>query len=226
MKRATIIGMVIAVAGLSGVSVMYGGDVVDGIRFERAMSDIGRADEASAGAWPQKQETCFLCHGARGQSSNSWYPSLSGQPEAYVIEQLHAFADDRRRNPYMGPLARSLTDDQTEAMAAYFARQTPARNEAVQPDPALRQRGLALIRASSCQACHGVALMGKDKTPRLAGQGEGYLVNQLTAFKTGQRLDPTGPMNGIAAMLSTDDIRALANYIASVSPDGHAVGTQ
>lgn len=226
MKRATIIGVIIAVAGLSGVSAMYGRDLIDGIRFERAMGDIGRSDEANAGRWPQKQETCFFCHGARGQSFNSWYPSLSGQPEAYVIEQLHAFADDRRRNPYMGPLARSLTDDQTEAMAAYFARQTPARNEAARSNPALRQRGLALIRASSCQACHGMALMGKDKTPRLAGQGEGYLVNQLTAFKTGQRLDPTGPMNGIAAMLSADDIGALANYVASLSPDGRAVGTQ
>jgi cytochrome c553 len=225
MKRAIIIGVLIGVAGLSGVSAMYGRELIDGIPFERAMGDIGRADEANAGRWPQKQETCFFCHGARGQSLNSWYPSLAGQPEAYVIEQLHAFADDRRRNPYMGPLARSLTDDQTEAMAAYFARQTPARNEAVQPDPALRQRGLALIRAGTCQACHGMALMGKDKTPRLAGQGEGYLANQLTAFKTGQRLNPTGPMNGIAAMLSADDIRALANYIASLSPGGRADGT-
>ncbi|RDU95898.1 c-type cytochrome [Trinickia dinghuensis] len=226
MKRAIIIGAIVAIAGLSGVGALYGRDLLDGMQFEKAMGEIGKANEANAGSWPQPQETCFFCHGAHGQSSNSWYPSLSGQPEAYVIAQLHAFAEDKRRNPYMGPLARSLTDDQMEAMAAYFARQTPARNESVQADAALKQRGLALIRASSCQACHGIALMGKEKTPRLAGQGEGYLANQLAAFKTGQRLDPAGPMNGIASTLSTDDIRAVARYIASLSPDGHAVGTQ
>lgn len=226
MKRSIIIGAVVAIVGLSAVGMLEGRDLMDGMRFEKAMSDMGNANEANAGPWPQPQETCFFCHGARGQSSNSWYPSLSGQPEAYVIEQLHAFADDKRRNPYMEPLARSLTDDQTEAMAAYFARQTPTRNESVKPDPALMQRGLAVIRASSCQACHGVALLGKDKTPRLAGQGEGYLANQLTAFKTGQRLDPSGPMNGIAATLSADDIHAVASYIASRSPDGRAVGAQ
>ena len=226
MKRSIIIGAVAAIVGVSAVGALEGRDLIDGIRFERAMGDIGTANEANAGPWPQPQETCFFCHGERGQSSNSWYPSLSGQPEAYVIEQLRAFADDKRRNPYMGPLARSLNDDQTEAMAAYFARQTPTKNERVEADATLEQRGLAVVRASSCQACHGVALLGKDRTPRLAGQGEGYLENQLSAFKTGQRLDPNGPMNGIAAVLSANDIRAVARYIAGLSPDGRAIGTQ
>ena len=82
MKRAMIIGAVLAVAGMTGVGLLYGRDYLDGMRFETAMSAIGKADEANAGRWPQPQETCFFCHGPRGQSLNSWYPALSGQPQA------------------------------------------------------------------------------------------------------------------------------------------------
>ncbi|RQS02756.1 cytochrome c4 [Burkholderia sp. Bp9002] len=218
MKRATIIGAVLVLAGLAGAGALYGRDILDGMRFERAMSRIGAAERANAGPWPQPQEVCFSCHGTRGQSLNSWYPSLSGQPEAYLATQLRAFASDQRHNAYMGPLAKDLDDAHIKALAAYFARQTPTRNEDVPPDAALEKRGLALIEARSCQACHGATLMGKDSTPRLLGQGEAYLANQLAAFKAGERHDPSGAMNGIAATLSDDDVRALAHYLASVSP--------
>ncbi|MGU7771788.1 c-type cytochrome [Burkholderia sp. MR1-5-21] len=218
MKRAMIIGAVVAIAGLAGAGVLYGQDILDGMRFEKAMGQIGAADNANAGPWPQPQETCFFCHGARGQSLNSWYPALSGQPEPYIAAQLRAFASERRRNPYMGPLARDLDDGQIKVLAAYFARQTPTRNEDVAVDAALAKRGMAVIQTRSCQACHGETLLGKDQVPRLAGQGEAYLASQLAAFKTGERHDPTGAMNGVAATLSDDDVRAVARYLASVSP--------
>ncbi|MGU7778861.1 c-type cytochrome [Burkholderia sp. PU8-34] len=218
MRRAMIIGAVAAIAGLAGAGVLYGQDILDGMRFERAMSRIGAAGNANAGPWPQPQETCFFCHGARGQSLNSWYPALSGQPEPYLAAQLRAFASEQRHNPYMGPLARDLDDGQINGLAAYFAQQTPTRNEDVAVDAALAKRGMAVIKARSCQACHGETLLGKDQVPRLAGQGEAYLANQLAAFKTGERHDPTGAMNAMAATLSDDDVRAAAHYLASVSP--------
>ncbi|PCE30468.1 c-type cytochrome [Burkholderia ubonensis] len=218
MKRAMIIGAVVAVMGLVGAGVLYGRDILDGMRFEKAMSRIGEADRANAGPWPQPQETCFFCHGQHGQSLNAWYPALSGQPDAYLAAQLRAFARDARHNAYMGPLARDLDDAQINAMAAYFAKQTPTRNEAVPFDAALAKRGMELIQARSCQACHGATLMGKDQAPRLAGQGESYLATQLAAFKSGARHDPSGVMNGVAATLSDEDVRAAAHYLAGISP--------
>ncbi|AOK14755.1 cytochrome C [Burkholderia cepacia] len=223
MKRGMIIGAVVAIVALAGAGALHGRDILDGMRFEKAMAAIGEADKANGDAWPQPQETCFFCHGARGQSFNSWYPSLSGQPEAYLAAQLRAFASEQRHNPYMGPLARDLDDGQVKTLAAYFARQTPTRNEDVPADAALDKRGMALIQSRSCQACHGATLMGRDQAPRLAGQGEIYLATQLAAFKTGERRDPTGAMNGLAATLSGDDIRAVAHYLASASP-GQADG--
>ncbi|KVL55215.1 cytochrome C [Burkholderia territorii] len=220
MKRAWMIGTALVIAGVATAGTLYGPDLVDGMRYGKAMTAIGGADTANGGAWPQPQETCAFCHGTHGQSRNAWYPSLSGQPAGYIAAQLRAFASDTRRNAYMGPLARELDDAKIDALATYFARQAPARNEAVPADDALAQRGMALVTAQSCQACHGAALTGKDHMPRLAGQGERYLEAQLAAFRSGQRRDPTGAMNGVSATLSGDDTRAIAHYLASLLPDG------
>ncbi|WP_322082564.1 c-type cytochrome [Burkholderia sp. BCC1972] len=224
MKRTWMIGAVLGLVLAGGVAagVLYGPDLVDGMRYQKAMAAIGEADKANGGAWPQPQETCFFCHGAHGQSQNASYPSLSGQPATYIAAQLRAFATDQRRNAYMGPLSRELDDAKIAALATYFARQAPARNEAVPTDAALDKRGLALVEARSCRACHGAALTGKDPAPRLAGQGQLYLETQLAAFRSGERHDPTGAMNALAATLSGDDTRAVAHYLAGLSPDGAA----
>ncbi|MPV57822.1 cytochrome C [Burkholderia sp. HI2761] len=225
MKRISMIVAALAVAGVVAAGVLYGPDLVDGMRYQKAMAAIGDADKANAGAWPQPQETCFFCHGARGQSLNAAYPSLSGQPAAYLAAQLRAFASDQRRNAFMGPLARELDSAKIDAVAAYFARQTPARNEAVPADAALEKRGMALVAARSCQACHGATLMGKESAPRLAGQGQRYLEDQLAMFRSGERHDPGGAMNAMAATLSGDDARAIAHYLAGMSP-GRVEGAQ
>ncbi|CAJ0895525.1 c-type cytochrome [Ralstonia flatus] len=218
MKRTLIIVTVVAVAAAAIAGALYGHDLMVGMRYEKAMFQIGEADKANAGAWPQTQETCFVCHGPHGQSLNAWYPALSGQPKAYIAAQLHAFANDQRPNPYMGPLAKEMSDAQIDALATYFAQQVPARNEEVTADATLEKRGLALVQARSCQACHGEKLMGKDQAPRLAGQGADYLAKQLADFKAGVRKDPTGTMNGVAAALSSEDIPVVARYLAGVSP--------
>lgn len=220
MKRFLMIGAALALAGSVAAGVLYGPDLVDGVRYQKAMAAIGEADKANGGAWPQPQETCFFCHGVHGQSRNAWYPSLSGQPATYIAAQLRAFANDQRRNAYMGPLARELDDAKIDALATYFARQAPARNEAMAADAVLDGRGMALVEARSCRACHGAALTGKDPAPRLAGQGQLYLETQLAAFRSGERHDPTGAMNALAATLSGDDTRAVAHYLAGLSPDG------
>lgn len=220
MKRTWMIGVALVAVGVAAAGAAYGPDLLDGMRYEKAMSALRDADNANGGPWPQPQETCFFCHGTRGQSRNAAYPSLSGQPAAYLAAQLRAFATDTRRNAYMGPLSRALDDAQIDALATYFARQAPERNEAVPDDAALAQRGMALVAARGCQTCHGPALTGKDHMPRIAGQGQLYLEAQLAAFRSGQRRDPTGAMNGVAAALSGDDARAIAHYLAGLPPVG------
>lgn len=212
MKRAIVLAAVGVLA--VGAGALFGPDLLDYYHFEKELDRHVEASQADGGSWPPLHETCFFCHGPHGQSGNGQYPALSGQPEAYIEAQLRAFASEQRRSPTMGPLARNLSDGQIKFMAAYYARQTPGTSENAPVSAALAQRGKAAVQARSCQACHGEGLMGKDLAPRLAGQGETYLANQLAAFKTGERRDSTGAMAGVAAALSTEDIPAMAHYLS------------
>ncbi|KML55432.1 cytochrome C [Burkholderia cepacia] len=217
MKRAWIIGVVV-VAAVSAAGVLFGRDLYGYYRFGKALDGGADTLRVDAGPWPQPQETCFICHGPRGQSGNGGYPALSGQPAAYIEAQLRAFARDRRPDPYMGPLARGMDEKQMKLLAEYFARQAPVQNEKIRVDAALAARGMSVVQTRSCVACHGAGLTGNERAPRLAGQGEAYLADQLVGFRAGRRHDETGAMNGVAAALSDEDIRAVAHYLAGIAP--------
>jgi cytochrome c553 len=49
---------------------------------------------------------CSSCHGDKGQGM-AVFPRLAGQHRDYLTAQLHAFADEERSNPIMGPLAKN-----------------------------------------------------------------------------------------------------------------------
>ena len=68
---------------------------------------------------------------------------------------------------------------------------------------------------AQCIGCHGIpgyktAFPDVYHVPRIAGQQPGYLVNALKAYKSGERSHPS--MRGIAASLSEEDMKALAEY--------------
>jgi len=65
-----------------------------------------------------------------------------------------------------------------------------------------------------CAACHGAD--GNSAVgiwPKVAGQTENYLRAQITAFRDGDRIDPS--MQPMVANLSDEDIADLAVYFAS-----------
>jgi cytochrome c553 len=66
-----------------------------------------------------------------------------------------------------------------------------------------------------CIGCHGIpgyktAFPEVYHVPRIAGQQPGYIVNALKAYKSGERSHPS--MRGIAASLSEEDMKKLADY--------------
>ncbi len=70
-------------------------------------------------------------------------------------------------------------------------------------------------RAQMCQACHGLDGVSKmPEAPNLAGQVEGYLIAQLTAFKSGQRRNEQ--MAVIVQALSPQQIEDVAAYYAAI----------
>ncbi len=69
-------------------------------------------------------------------------------------------------------------------------------------------------KAAVCAACHGAdGNSPSDMFPKLAGQGEGYLVKQLQQFKNGERNNAV--MAPMVAALTDQDMEDLAAYFAS-----------
>ena len=69
-------------------------------------------------------------------------------------------------------------------------------------------------KSATCLACHGAdgnSLVANF--PKIAGQGEAYLVKQLKDFKSGARKDAT--MLGMVAALSEQDMQDLAAHFAA-----------
>jgi cbb3-type cytochrome c oxidase subunit III len=65
--------------------------------------------------------------------------------------------------------------------------------------------------AAVCASCHGAdGNSGSPENPKLAGQHPGYLVKQLTEFKSGKRKNAI--MQGFAATLSDEDMRNIAAW--------------
>jgi len=69
---------------------------------------------------------------------------------------------------------------------------------------------------SVCAVCHGVDGMAKiSEAPNLAGQNENYLVEQLQAFRSGERKNEM--MSIVSKTLSDGDIDNLAAYYSGIA---------
>ena len=65
---------------------------------------------------------CANCHGTNGVSEQGM-PNLAGQQRAFLAQQMQDFKAGRRPATIMHQLAKGYTDEQIEALAAYFSAQ-------------------------------------------------------------------------------------------------------
>ncbi len=181
----------------------------------------------SAVAQPSGVRLCAHCHGAQGEgNATNGTPRIAGQPQAYLERQLAAYADGRRDNEVMSPIARQLAPEQRTALSAYYSE---LRARAGKPPPsavanargrALATRGDQALNVQGCQNCHGPGGIGfGNVNPYLAGLDRQYLETALGEWRSGSRkTDPSQQMNQIAKNLSDVDVKALATYFASQPP--------
>jgi cytochrome c553 len=172
------------------------------------------------------QQVCSNCHGMTGSSTSPNFPNLAGQTEPYFVAQLNGFKSHARRDPpgfeYMWGLSRSLTDEQIQGLAAYYAGQSP-RPQRIEGDRGRFEAGKTIFTSGvadkgvpACSSCHGAEGKGNATFPRLAGQHADYLMKQLLVF---QRTDerPEGViMKTVAHDLSAQDIRDVAGYLQAL----------
>ena len=72
-----------------------------------------------------KAALCAACHGMNGVSINPLWPSLAGQQEVYLANQIRAFRDGARVEVTMQPFVANLTDQDVEDLAAFYAELSP-----------------------------------------------------------------------------------------------------
>ncbi|MBS0125489.1 c-type cytochrome [Thetidibacter halocola] len=149
---------------------------------------------------------CRTCHGADGFAQIPIAPHIGGEPASYIRAQLTAFRDGTREHEMMSIVARALTDQQIADLAAWYSGHMVSVE--VTADPA--------NAPEACVACHGVdGLHQIEDAPNLAGETNIYIDTQLKAFRTGKRTHDI--MSAIAADLSDEEIRAVADWYAAIA---------
>jgi sulfide dehydrogenase cytochrome subunit len=71
----------------------------------------------------QLASACAICHGTDGRGDAKVLPPLAGMPREQIASQLRAFRDGQRPATVMQQIAKGYTDEQIDALAAYFAAQ-------------------------------------------------------------------------------------------------------
>lgn len=66
-------------------------------------------------------DACTGCHGLDGRSRDPDVPNIAGQKERYIAKALRDFRIGERRHLMMTFLAKSMSDEDIEAYAKYYA---------------------------------------------------------------------------------------------------------
>ena len=98
----------------SALPTVVGGATAIALAVAAALAAVDPPGRARA-------QPCAVCHGALGISAVPDAPSLAGQPALYVAAQLRAFRSGERRHEVMNVIAKPLTDEDIDVLAAWFA---------------------------------------------------------------------------------------------------------
>ncbi len=196
------------------------GDRLATKRYILGLIGIAGVWVAEAAQAPDDQTTleakiavCASCHGADGNSTRERVPSLAGQPELFLTDQLILIREGVRRSELMRPFVLGFDDATIISIAKHFASM-PARSADGPPEPDLVVRGRTLAAAGHCGGCHLSDFSGQAQIPRLAGQRDDYLVATLRAYRDDTARRPDTTMNDIMRGASDEEIRALAHFLA------------
>lgn len=184
---------------------------------------------AFGGVYGELRLDCVRCHELDGSGNSSGaFPRLADQGAWYLYKTLLDYAAGLRPSDIMVPIARTLTDQQMQDLAAYYAAVADAPYPAepatdvdvLQIGGAIAAVGVPSQGVPACDSCHGPHGIGAPPIyPYLAGQFAPYLEHQLRLWKQGRRGgDAMDVMEIIAGNMTEAQIRAVSVYFASIRP--------
>ena len=187
--------------------------------------DANRGGIVAAQGTATGAPACAQCHAFSGSSDSSGaFPRIAGQSTAYLSQQLRQFRSGLRANAIMSPIARALSPEDIEDVAAYYAGlQTPypplagADQDLVKKGEQLAEGGNPTKGIPGCAVCHGAGGAGQPPTiPYLAGQYATYTGLQLRTWQRGFRGNSPEAMALFAKKLDDQEIAAVAAYYQQV----------
>ena len=176
-----------------------------------AQADEARAKKIIGGS-------CFLCHGAEGESASEVFPRLAGQNAEYIAKQLENFKNGKRKSSAMANMVTDLSPEDMAALGQFYASR-PAHKEAAKDTQlaAVGQysyhQGNKCSGVPSCASCHGPEGAGSNALPRLAGQHAAYLDNQLKQFNKRERNNDNAVMHTVVEKMTALEMAAVAEYL-------------
>ena len=201
MKRLTLAALVLAA----------------GAAVAAPKADIAKGKEVAT-------TICAACHAADGNSGIAAYPKLAAQHTGYIYRQTLDIKEGKRTHgsaAVMKPMVMNLSE---QDILNVYAKQQPKPGEAnpKQNDPVLGGKiyrgGLVDKKIPACMSCHGPSGAGIPgggteivAYPRLGGQHMAYVVDQMKAYKTGQRKNAI--MEDIAKRMTEEELNSVANFI-------------
>jgi cytochrome c553 len=190
------------------------------------------AKPAAATASPKSIEAkvamCIGCHGIIGYQASfpeiHKVPMISGQSAKYIAAALNAYKKGERKHPTMRGISESLSDQDITDISAYYEAHGKDAGKALAKEPSRQPSAQvkALLDKAACASCHGANMSTPidPSYPKIGGQHADYLFVALKAYKEGdakKTLGRTNPiMGGIAKQFSNAELKALANYMASL----------
>ena len=204
MKRLTLAALVLAA----------------GAAVAAPKADIAKGKEVAT-------TICAACHAADGNSGIAMYPKLAAQHTGYIYRQTLDIKEGKRTHgsaAVMKPMVMNLSEQDILNVSSFYSKQQPKPGEAnpKQNDPVLGGKiyrgGLVDKKIPACMSCHGPSGAGIPgggteivAYPRLGGQHMAYVVDQMKAYKTGQRKNAI--MEDIAKRMTEEELNSVANFI-------------
>ena len=173
-----------------------------------------------------KTAQCMGCHNIKGYQSSFpevyKVPMIAGQNAKYIAAALNAYKNGDRKHPTMRGVATTLSDQDITDISAYYEAlgkeaSAAAPEQVRQPDA----RVAGLLQKAACASCHGANFSKPidPSYPKLAGQHKDYLFVALKSYKVENNQAVgrnNGVMGAIAKQYSNAELKALADYMASI----------
>jgi len=112
-KSLLPLGFAATMTGVCRIAVL----AITGLQW--LWTDAAVAADAVAGR--AKAQACAVCHGPLGLSTQPDAPNLAGQPAIFLSSQLRAYRSGERRHEVMNIMAKPLSDDDIDNLAAWFS---------------------------------------------------------------------------------------------------------